>query len=76
VFFFASYRAGVTADATVLIDEKSVAHYKPFRSTNFAVVVKSFNPDSSKIQVGSIERQEKTSRLLHRQGNQEYEGCV
>jgi hypothetical protein len=30
VLFLAGHRAGVTADATVLIDNKSVAHYKAF----------------------------------------------
>jgi hypothetical protein len=30
VFFFASHRAGMAADATVLIDDKSVAHLEPF----------------------------------------------
>jgi hypothetical protein len=30
VLLFASHRAGVTADAAVLINDKSVAHPKPF----------------------------------------------
>jgi hypothetical protein len=32
MLFFARHRAGVTADATVLIDDKSVAHFIPFES--------------------------------------------
>jgi hypothetical protein len=35
VFFFTGDRAGVAADAAVLIDEKSVAHFEPFGLTNF-----------------------------------------
>jgi hypothetical protein len=31
VFFFARNRASVTADATILIDNKSVAHFRPFK---------------------------------------------
>ena len=34
VFFFTGNRAGVTADAAVLIDDKSVAHFIPFESEN------------------------------------------
>ncbi len=37
VFFFARHRAGVAADAAMLIDEKTVAHYKPFRLTNLTI---------------------------------------
>jgi hypothetical protein len=32
VLFLAGNRAGVTADATVLIDNKPVAHFIPFES--------------------------------------------
>ncbi len=34
VFFFAGYGARMTADATVLVDEKSVAHLLQFKSEN------------------------------------------
>ena len=34
VLFFTGNRASVTADATVLIDDKSVAHFIPFESEN------------------------------------------
>ena len=37
MFFLTGNRAGMTADAAMLIDEKSVTHYKPFRSTNLAI---------------------------------------
>ena len=33
VFFFTGDGASVTTDAAMLIDEKSVTHYKPFRLT-------------------------------------------
>ena len=55
VLFFARHRAGVAADAAVLIDEKSVAHFEPFRSTNLAIAIEGFDSDTRKIQVGSIE---------------------
>jgi hypothetical protein len=32
VLFFAGDRAGMTADAAVLIDDKAVAHFLPFKS--------------------------------------------
>jgi hypothetical protein len=34
VLFFAGNRAGMTADAAVLIDDKAVAHFVPFESEN------------------------------------------
>jgi hypothetical protein len=34
VFFFTGNRTGVTTDATILIDDKSVAHFIPFESEN------------------------------------------
>ena len=34
VFFLTGNRASVTADATILIDDKSVAHFIPFESEN------------------------------------------
>jgi hypothetical protein len=34
VFFLAGYRTSMTADAPVLVDEKSVAHLRPFYSEN------------------------------------------
>ena len=34
VLFFTGNRAGVTADAAILIDDKSVAHFIPFESEN------------------------------------------
>ena len=30
VFFFAGHRARMTADATVVVDDETVAHYIPF----------------------------------------------
>ena len=34
VLFLARHRAGMTADAAILVDNKSVAHSKPFKSEN------------------------------------------
>jgi hypothetical protein len=39
VFFFASHRAGMTADAAMLIDEKSVTHFIPFESKQLTIHV-------------------------------------
>jgi hypothetical protein len=46
VLFFAGNRAGVTADATVLIDYKSVAHFIPFESEYSISTKKNFHLDS------------------------------
>jgi hypothetical protein len=39
VLFFTGNRAGVTADATILIDDKSVAHFIPFESTVIVTLI-------------------------------------
>jgi hypothetical protein len=46
VLFFAGHRAGVTADATILIDDKSVAHFIPFELENLISKKKIFHLDS------------------------------
>lgn len=42
VLFFAGDRAGVTTDAAVLIDDKSVTHFKPFALEDFFIDRKFF----------------------------------
>jgi hypothetical protein len=52
VLFFAGNRAGVTADATVLIDHKSVAHFIPFESEYSISTKKNFHLDSRETREG------------------------
>jgi hypothetical protein len=46
VLFFTGNRAGVTADTTILIDDKSVAHFIPFELENSVSTKKIFHLDS------------------------------
>jgi hypothetical protein len=53
MLFFARHRAGMTADAAILIDDKSVAHFIPFESENSISNQKNFHLDSREKQEGS-----------------------
>jgi hypothetical protein len=53
VFFFTGNRAGVTADAAILIDDKSVAHFRPSESKNSIKRNKNLHLDSRDKREGS-----------------------
>ena len=53
VLFLTGHRTGVTPDATVLIDDKSVAHFIPFESEYSISTKKNCHLDSREKRVGS-----------------------
>jgi hypothetical protein len=57
VLFFTGNRAGVTADATILIDDKSVAHFIPFESENSITTKKIFTLNSREKREGPTDLQ-------------------
>src|SRR5262249_44362161 len=55
MLFLTGNRAGVTADATILIDDKSVAHFIPFELENLLKTTENFHLDSREKREGSTD---------------------
>lgn len=70
MLFFARDRAGVTTDAAVLINDKSVAHDIPFESANLILTKNKSHLDSREKQEGStaLERNSLTVLLIDLSG--------
>jgi len=62
VFFLAGHGAGVAPDATMLIDEKPVAHSKPFESEKLQIRTASFTSDSREKRERSIDLKNKIAK--------------
>jgi hypothetical protein len=54
MLFLARHRARMAADTTVLIDDKSVAHSRPFYSENSTIAFESFTQLAGKIGRGQL----------------------